>query len=99
MRLVVYALMALAAASLLPWLMVAPMSLMAFDSGPNPIAYGLVGAMLLYPVWLIYWLWRSWHALKAGTERAALLQTLLAASPAIVLLGVLTIGSNIAPHR
>lgn len=91
MRIVAYIVMALALATLLPWLMIAPMSLMAFDGGNTVMAYTLVGLILAYPIWLLWWLWAAWKAAKAGADGKALGYAVVSVLPAIVLATPLTL--------
>lgn len=91
MRIVAYLLMAVALATLLPWLMMAPMSLMAFDAGASVMAYAVVGLMFLYPVWLLYWLWSAWKQVKAGNAQAGIVRTIVGAAPVLLILGALTV--------
>ncbi len=91
MRIVAYVLMVIGLLSLLAWLAVAPMSLMAFDSAPSLMAYGFVGAVLAYPVWLLGWLWSGWKQLRSGDDTRGAVHALVGAGPATLLLAILTL--------
>lgn len=93
MRIVAYLVMAVAALTLLPFLMMAPMSLMAFDSGFNPAAVLMVGGLFCYPIWLIYWLRKAWALQTAGDASAAIVRALTGAAPMLLLIAVITLGS------
>lgn len=85
MRITAYIVLLLGAATLLPWLVVAPFSIMAFDSGPNILAYVFVGLMASYPVWLIAWLWAGWRRLRAEDATKAVVFGLVGMLPALLL--------------
>ncbi len=85
MRIAAYVVLLLGLATLLPWLAVAPFSIMAFDKGPNLMAYVLVGLMLSYPVWLLAWLWAGWRRLRADDAKKAIIFGLVGMLPALLL--------------
>lgn len=88
MHFLIYGLMVLGLASLLPWIVMAPMSLMSFDDGFNVSAVAFVGAMFLYPVWLIGWDVAAYRALRSGRSAAALRNVLLGVIPALAIAGL-----------
>lgn len=92
MRIVAYLVMLLAAASLLLWLAVAPMSLMALDSGGSLMGYAFIGAMAAYPIWVIAWLRAAWRNVGERSG-AATLYAALGAAPALLLTAAVTLGS------
>jgi len=92
MHFLIYGLMVLGLASLLPWIVMAPMSLMAFDDGVNVAALAFVGAMFLFPVWLIGWDIAAYRALRSGREAAALRNVLLGVIPALAMAGLFWVG-------
>lgn len=94
MRIAAYVVMLIALATLLPWLMMAPMSIMAFDSGPSAMAYGFVGGMFAYPIWLLGWLWFAWKGVRAGQDSTAILRAVIGAGPMLLILAAV-----FGPHR
>lgn len=95
MRIVAYIAMLIAAASLLLWLAVAPMSLMALDAGGNVMGYAFIGAMASYPIWVIGWLRAAWRNVGERSGKATL-YAVLGAAPALLLTGIIAL-SNVQP--
>lgn len=95
MRVIAYGVLVIGLVTLLAWLAVAPLSVMAFDAGPSPLAYGFVGLVLAYPVWLLSWLWGGWRKLRAGGDTAhagkAIAYALAGIGPAAVLYLVIAV--------
>ena len=85
--------------SLLPWLVIAGLSVMAFDSGETAQAWAFVGAIWSYPVLPIGSAIVSWILYAMQKKRAALIVTslpLLLAVPLVIYLAVVWL-SNFFP--
>ncbi len=85
--------------SLLPWLVIAGLSLMAFDSGETAQALAFVGAIWCYPVLPVGSAIVSWTLYARQKQRAALVVTslpLLVALPLVIYLAVVWL-SNFFP--
>jgi hypothetical protein len=78
----------LALASLVPWFLVATISLMAFDSGVSTQAIVLVSVIYSYPLVVLVFAIIAWLSYRAKNDRRALIVTsLFLIGP--VLLGIL----------
>ena len=84
----------LALASLVVWLLMAGLSVMAFDSGVTQEAWNLVIAVWLYPIWPIVFAVASWIAYWRKKDKLAGVLTTFTFLPILVLL-VFIIGANI----
>ena len=83
----------LALASLVVWLLMAGLSVMAFDSGVTQEAWNFVIAVWLYPIWPILFAIAAWIAYWRKKDRLAGILTTLTFLPILVLL-LLIIGAN-----
>ena len=83
----------LALASLVVWLLMAGLSVMAFDSGVTQEAWNFVIAVWLYPIWPIVFAIASWVAYWRKSDRLAGVLTTLTFLPILVLLLIL-VGAN-----
>ena len=83
----------LALASLVVWLLMAGLSVMAFDSGVTQEAWNFVIAVWLYPIWPIVFSIASWVAYTRRKDRLAGVLTTFTFLPILVLL-VIIIGAN-----
>ena len=83
----------LALASLVVWLLMAGLSVMAFDSGVTQEAWNFVIAVWLYPIWPILFAIAAWIAYWRKRDRLAGILTTLTFLPILVLL-LLIIGAN-----
>ena len=83
----------LALASLVVWLLMAGLSVMAFDSGVTQEAWNFVIAVWLYPIWPIVFAIAAWVAYWRKRDRLAGILTTLTFLPILVLL-LLIIGAN-----
>ena len=83
----------LALASLFVWLLMAGLSVMAFDSGVTQEAWNFVIAVWLYPIWPIVFAIASWIAYWRKKDKLAGVLTSLTFLPILVLL-VIIIGAN-----
>jgi hypothetical protein len=83
----------LALASSVVWLLMAGLSVMAFDSGVTQEAWNFVIAVWLYPVWPIAFAIASWSAYWRKRDKLAGVLTLFTFLPILVLL-VIIIGAN-----
>lgn len=73
-------------ASLVPWLIIAGLSVMAFDSGYSKAAVLIVAAVWGYPVLLLICAVAAWVAYRRGSTTVALVSTsvpLLLAAPLV----------------
>jgi hypothetical protein len=83
----------LAALSLLVWLLVAGLSVMAFDSGGTPEAWAFVIAVWSYPVWPVAFAIASWIAYARRKDRLAGILTIFTFLPVLILLVFLFLSS------
>lgn len=83
----------LALASLVVWLLIAGLSVMAFDSGVTQEAWNFVIAVWLYPVWPILFAIASWVAYWRKRDKLAGVLTTFTFLPILVLL-LFMIGAN-----
>jgi hypothetical protein len=83
----------LALASLVVWLLMAGLSVMAFDSGVTQEAWNFVIAVWLYPIWPITFAIAAWVAYWRKKDKLAGILTTFTFLPILVLL-LLIIGAN-----
>jgi hypothetical protein len=83
----------LALASLVFWLFVAGISVMAFDSGVTPEAWMFVIAVWSYPIWPIIFTIAAWIAYARKKDRLAGVLTTLTFLPVLVLILVIVLTS------
>jgi hypothetical protein len=83
----------LALASLIFWLFVAGISVMAFDSGVTKEAWTFVIAVWSYPIWPIVFAIASWIAYARKKDRLAGVLTTLTFLPVLVLILVIVLSS------
>ena len=81
----------LAAASLIFWLLIAGLSVMAFDSGVTPEAWTFVIVVWSYPLWPIAFASASWIAYARHRDRLAGILTTLTFLPILLLLLIIII--------
>ncbi len=83
----------LALASLLFWLVMAGLSVMAFDSGESPQAWTFVIAVWSYPIWPILFTIAAWIAYARKKDRTAGILTTFTFLPVLVLIAVIFVGN------
>lgn len=83
----------LAAASLFFWLLMAGLSVMAFDSGVSTEAWTFVIAVWSYPIWPIGFAIASWIAYARRKDRLAGVLTTLTFLPVLLLLLIMVFGN------
>ena len=83
----------LALLSLLFWLVVAGLSVMAFDSGVSTEAWTFVIAVWSYPVWPLGFAIAAWIAYARKKDRLAGVLTTLTFLPVLILLVILASSS------
>lgn len=83
----------LAVASLFFWLIMAGLSVMAFDSGVTQEAWNFVIAVWLYPVWPILFAIAAWIAYARKKDKLAGVLTTLTFLPILVLILIIA-GAN-----
>lgn len=83
----------LALGSLLFWLTMAGLSVMAFDSGSTPEAWTFVIAVWSYPIWPITFAIAAWIAYVRKKDRLAGILTTLTFLPVLVLIIVIIVGN------
>jgi hypothetical protein len=83
----------LAAASLIFWLVVAGLSVMAFDSGVTSEAWTFVIAVWSYPIWPIAFAIAAWIAYARKKDRLAGVLTSLTFLPVLALIVFLALSS------
>ena len=83
----------LALASLVFWLLVAGLSVMAFDSGVTPEAWTFVIVVWSYPIWPILFTIAAWIAYARKKDRLAGVLTTLTFLPVLVLLLIIVFSS------
>jgi len=76
----------LALASLFFWLLMAGLSVMAFDSGVTQEAWNFVIAVWLYPIWPIVFAVAAWLAYARKRDKLAGVLTTLTFLPILVLI-------------
>ena len=83
----------MAAASLVFWLLVAGLSVMAFDSGVSAEAWTFVIVVWSYPIWPIAFTIASWIAYARKRDRLAGVLTTFTFLPVLLLFLVIVIGN------
>lgn len=83
----------LAVASLFFWLVMAGLSVMAFDSGVTQEAWNFVIVVWLYPVWPILFAIAAWIAYARKKDKLAGVLTTLTFLPILVLM-LIIVGAN-----
>ena len=83
----------LALASLVFWLLIAGLSVMAFDSGVTTEAWTFVIAVWSYPIWPLAFAIAAWIAYARTKDRLAGILTTLTFLPVLVLILILVISS------
>lgn len=83
----------LAVASLFFWLIMAGLSVMAFDSGVTQEAWNFVTAVWLYPIWPILFAIAAWIAYARKKDKLAGVLTTLTFIPILVLILIIA-GAN-----
>jgi hypothetical protein len=83
----------LALASLVFWLVVAGLSVMAFDAGVTQEAWNFVIAVWSYPIWPLGFAIAAWIAYARRKDRLAGLLTTLTFVPVLVLIIFLALSS------
>jgi hypothetical protein len=83
----------LALASLFFWLLMAGLSVMAFDSGVTPEAWTFVIAVWSYPLWPLAFAIASWIAYARKKDRLAGILTTFTFLPVLVLFLILVSSS------
>ena len=86
---------ALAVASLFFWLLMAGLSVMAFDSGVSAEAWTIVIAVWSYPLWPIAFAIVSWIAYARHKDRLAAVLTTLTFLPILLLILVIVVGNSL----
>jgi hypothetical protein len=84
---------ALAVLSLFFWLLVAGLSVMAFDSGVTAQAWTFVTVVWSYPLWPIAFAVASWIAYARHRDRLSAVLTTLTFLPALLLFLVIVVGN------
>lgn len=85
----------LAVASLFFWLLMAGLSVMAFDSGVSAEAWTFVIAVWSYPIWPIACAIASWIAYARKKDRLAGILTTLTFLPVLLLFVIMIVGNLI----
>ena len=80
-------------ASLFFWLLMAGLSVMAFDSGVTQEAWNFVIVVWLYPIWPILFAIAAWIAYARKKDRLAGVLTTLTFLPILVLI-LIIVGAN-----
>ncbi len=83
----------LAVISLFFWLVMAGLSVMAFDSGVSTEAWTFVIIVWSYPIWPIGFAIASWIAYARKKDRLAAILTTFTFLPMLVLFAVIVIGN------
>ena len=83
----------LAVASLFFWMVMAGLSVMAFDSGVTQEGWNFVIAVWLYPVWPILFAIAAWIAYARKKDKLAGVLTTLTFIPILVLM-LIIVGAN-----
>ena len=83
----------LALASLIFWLLVAGLSVMAFDSGVTQAAWNFVIVVWSYPIWPIVFTIAAWIAYARKKDKLAAVLTTLTFLPVLVLILVIILSS------
>lgn len=83
----------LALASLVFWLVVAGLSVMAFDSGVTAQAWAFVIAIWSYPIWPVAFAIAAWIAYARKRDRLAGILTVFTFLPVLILIIILALSS------
>jgi hypothetical protein len=83
----------LAVASLFFWLLMAGLSVMAFDAGVTAQAWTFVIAVWSYPLWPVLFATASWIAYARHRDRLAAVLTTLTFLPVLLLFLIILIGN------
>jgi len=83
----------LALGSLIFWLLMAGLSVMAFDSGESPQAWAFVIAVWSYPIWPIVFTIASWIAYARKKDKVAGILTTFTFLPILILIAIIFIGN------
>lgn len=83
----------LALGSLFFWLLMAGLSVMAFDSGSTPEAWTFVIAVWSYPIWPIGFAIASWIAYARKKDKVAGILTVFTFLPVLILIIVILVGN------
>jgi hypothetical protein len=83
----------LALLSLIFWLLIAGLSVMAFDSGVTPEAWAFVIAVWSYPIWPIAFAIASWIAYARKKDKLASMLTVFTFFPVLLLIILLAASS------
>lgn len=84
----------LAAASLVFWLLMAGLSVMAFDSGVSTEAWIFVIAVWSYPVWPLGFAIAAWIAYARRKDRLAVVLTTLTFLPILLLIVIILVANS-----
>lgn len=84
---------ALAVLSLVFWLLMAGLSVMAFDSGVTPEAWTFVIVVWSYPLWPITFAIAAWVAYAFGKDRLAAVLTTLTFLPILLVFLAMVVGN------
>ena len=87
----------LALVSLIFWMFVAGISVMAFDSGVTQEAWNVVIAVWAYPLWPIAFIIAAWVAYARKKDRLAAVLTTLTFLPVLVLILIIMLSSILGP--
>ncbi|HEX8694237.1 MAG TPA: hypothetical protein VF746_17585 [Longimicrobium sp.] len=80
--------------SLLPWFVVAMISLAGVDPGAPPGAYAVTALIWAYPLLVLACVWVAWRAWRRGNTRRALVWTTAPLVPTLLLLGYVVWGAS-----
>lgn len=83
----------LALASLFFWLLMAGLSVMAFDSGVTTQAWTFVIAVWSYPIWPIVFAIAAWISYKRKKDKLAGILTTFTFLPVLILIVVIVVGN------
>lgn len=83
----------LALASLVIWLLVAGLSVMAFDAGVTPEAWAFVIAVWAYPVWPVAFAIASWIAYARKKDKLAGILTVFTFLPVLILVMIIVLSN------
>jgi hypothetical protein len=87
----------LALASLIFWLLMAGLSVMAFDSGVTQEAWNFVIAVWAYPLWPIAFTIVAWIAYARKKDKLAAVLTTLTFLPVLILILIIMLSSILGP--
>jgi hypothetical protein len=84
----------LALGSLLFWLVMAGLAVMAFDAGSTPEAWTFVIAVWSYPIWPVAFAIAAWIAYRRKKDKLAGILTTLTFLPVLVLIVIIFVGNS-----